>query len=139
MQKTGKRKLRSPPSSATSVKESTKSTARAINGRNIACEEPFPTHVRPDPEECRSVRDDLLDLHGFPEQFAKYRRDRKMQKEHAGTESQTYLDVDDRDETVLDGLVKTVLSQNTTDVNCQRAFASLKLNFPTWEDVSIQS
>ena len=33
----------------------------------------------------------------------------------------------------LDGLVGTILSQNTTDLNSQAAFASLKQRFPTWE------
>ena len=38
-------------------------------------------------------------------------------------------------ETVLDALVGTILSQNTTDVNSHRAFAKLKAQFPTWEEV----
>jgi len=33
----------------------------------------------------------------------------------------------------LDTLIETVLSQNTSDVNSGRAFASLKAAFPTWE------
>ena len=33
----------------------------------------------------------------------------------------------------LDGLIQTILSQNTTDVNSHAAFASLKTRFPTWE------
>jgi endonuclease III len=37
--------------------------------------------------------------------------------------------------TVLDSLVGTILSQNTTDVNSHRAFASLKAKFPQWADV----
>lgn len=37
--------------------------------------------------------------------------------------------------TVLDSLVGTILSQNTTDNNSKRAFASLKQAFPTWEEV----
>lgn len=36
---------------------------------------------------------------------------------------------------VLDALVGTILSQNTTDTNSRRAFASLKARFPTWEQV----
>jgi endonuclease III len=36
---------------------------------------------------------------------------------------------------VLDELVATVLSQHTSDVNSDRAFASLKERFPAWEDV----
>lgn len=37
--------------------------------------------------------------------------------------------------TVLDSLVCTILSQNTTDNNSRRAFDSLKQAFPTWEEV----
>jgi len=33
----------------------------------------------------------------------------------------------------LDSLIGTILSQNTSDVNSGRAFASLKSEFPTWE------
>lgn len=35
----------------------------------------------------------------------------------------------------LDCLVRTILSQNTSDVNSSRAFMSLKSRFPRWEDV----
>lgn len=35
----------------------------------------------------------------------------------------------------LDQLIQTVLSQNTSDVNSDRAFASLKAAFPDWSDV----
>lgn len=34
----------------------------------------------------------------------------------------------------LDGLIRTILSQNTTDLNSHAAFASLKQRFPTWEE-----
>ncbi|MBI4303268.1 MAG: endonuclease III [Chloroflexi bacterium] len=36
----------------------------------------------------------------------------------------------------LSTLVKTILSQNTSDVNSHRAFASLQHRFTTWEDVA---
>ena len=35
----------------------------------------------------------------------------------------------------LDSLIRTVLSQNTSDVNSERAYASLRERFPRWEDV----
>jgi endonuclease-3 len=35
----------------------------------------------------------------------------------------------------IDELVLTILSQNTTDVNSQRAFQSLKKKYSTWEEV----
>src|SRR5215475_409433 len=37
---------------------------------------------------------------------------------------------------VIDELVATVLSQHTSDVNSERAFARLKARFPTWEQVA---
>jgi len=37
---------------------------------------------------------------------------------------------------VIDELVATVLSQHTSDVNSERAFARLKERFPTWEQVA---
>lgn len=36
---------------------------------------------------------------------------------------------------VLDSLVRTMLSQNTTDITSMRAFKTLKERFPTWEGV----
>ncbi|KAK9834832.1 hypothetical protein WJX81_002194 [Elliptochloris bilobata] len=36
---------------------------------------------------------------------------------------------------ILDSLVRTILSQNTTDATSQRAFLALKQAFPTWEAV----
>lgn len=35
----------------------------------------------------------------------------------------------------IDELVSTILSQNTTDVNRDRAFYTLRSRFPTWEEV----
>src|SRR6478672_141832 len=35
----------------------------------------------------------------------------------------------------LDELVLTILSQNTSDLNCERAYARMRERFPTWEDV----
>ncbi|KAB1216646.1 hypothetical protein CJ030_MR4G015723 [Morella rubra] len=38
--------------------------------------DPYTIHPQPTPEECRAVRDDLTALHGFPQEFAKYRSKR---------------------------------------------------------------
>jgi endonuclease III len=35
----------------------------------------------------------------------------------------------------LDELVLTILSQNTSDVNCERAYSSLRARYPEWADV----
>lgn len=126
--------------------KSRKTSATIEPKTTAAASEPYPTHDRPTPEECRLVLDDLLALHGFPKQFAKYRRLRPNLPKFSSNESNP-LDGEDDDggepplsesfpeESVLDGLVSTILSQNTTDVNSQRAFASLKSGFPTWDDV----
>ena len=37
---------------------------------------------------------------------------------------------------ILDELVATVLSQHTSDINSERAFAQLKARFPAWEQVA---
>ncbi|KAK2663838.1 hypothetical protein Ddye_002412 [Dipteronia dyeriana] len=97
--------------------------------------DPYPTHPRPTPEECRSIRDDLWALHGFPKEFVKYRNQRLKNSNGGGAAKSEPLDDDGDVESVLDGLIKTVLSQNTTEVNSFKAFASLKSAFPNWHDV----
>ncbi|PIN26475.1 DNA-(apurinic or apyrimidinic site) lyase [Handroanthus impetiginosus] len=118
---------------------STKSPKTTANSGSAAVQAPFLEHPRPTPEECLSVRDDLLSLHGFPQEFVKYRNQRlKTKSQLKGSVKFDSLINDgeiDEKETVLDGLAKTILSQNTTELNSDRAFASLKSAFPTWDDV----
>ncbi|KAL6318812.1 hypothetical protein AAG906_001285 [Vitis piasezkii] len=138
------RKRKQEESSSCSKESATKSA------RNDVVVDPYPSHPRPTPVECRAVRDDLLALHGFPQRFEKYRKLRLPPLPHTsspgldgGGGTPVKLDQSDGDdvngssqkESVLDGLVSIILSQNTTDVNSQRAFASLKSAFPTWQDV----
>ena len=40
------------------------------------------------------------------------------------------------DDSPLNVLVQTILSQNTSDTNSRRAFKSLLASFPSWEDVT---
>ena len=42
---------------------------------------------------------------------------------------------DQAEDNVLDCLMRTVLSQNTNDVNRDKGYAALRNKFPTWEDV----
>ncbi|KAI3777589.1 hypothetical protein L1987_47389 [Smallanthus sonchifolius] len=100
---------------------------------NLTVTDPYPNHHRPTPEECRAVRDDLLAFHGFPQQFANYREQRlnlilKPENEQRSTISSSPEPVVPPMESVLDGLVSTILSQNATDANSQRAFSSLSLH-----------
>jgi endonuclease-3 len=130
---------------------------------------PYPNFTRPTPEECRGIRDQLLDLHGFPKEFASFRPrlndkvvvaattrrhllllDRKNGAESVKVEdsngriscfekqeSETIHSVapSEMQETMLDSLISTLLSQNTTEANSRRAFASLKARFQSWEEV----
>ncbi|CAM8926803.1 unnamed protein product [Rhodiola kirilowii] len=133
MEKSQKRRKRttncSPGSSA-------KPAAVGVGG------EIYPSHANPTPEECWSVRDDLLALHGFPQQFVKYRNLRR-DLPSLGSEALRVVEslegietpVEEERESVLDGLVSIMLSQNTTDANARKAFMSLKSAFPDWEDV----
>ncbi|XP_071731662.1 putative DNA glycosylase At3g47830 [Rutidosis leptorrhynchoides] len=104
---------------------------------NPSLPDPYPTHIRPTPEECRAVRDDLLAFHGFPQQFAKYRQQRLNLLLNDGDYKSTTSPAPEISptETVLDGLVSTILSQNTTDPNSHKAFSALKSAFPNWEEV----
>lgn len=98
----------------------------------IKTKDPYPEYPRPSPEECRAVRDDLLTLHGFPQEFVKYQRNQTPAKPEAISGDNS----GEEKESVLDGLVSTILSQNTTDTNSRKAFASLKSLYPTWQNVS---
>ncbi|XP_068642218.1 putative DNA glycosylase At3g47830 isoform X2 [Aristolochia californica] len=115
---------------------------------------PFPFHHHPTPEECQGVRDSLLAFHGFPQQFAKYQRnphssfvsassssvpcfvsDQVSAEPPNGETEQLVTSLGGQKESILDGLISTLLSQNTTDSNSSKAFVSFKSAFPTWEDV----
>ncbi|MED6106043.1 hypothetical protein PIB30_000827 [Stylosanthes scabra] len=103
-----------------------KSKSVRVSSKSLTTTNPYSSHIAPTPHQCLSLRDTLLALHGFPPEFAKYR---KLQHDNNNNHHHPTLPP----ETVLDGLVRTVLSQNTTESNSQKAFDSLKSSFPTWE------
>jgi endonuclease-3 len=73
-------------------------------------QEPYPDFARPSPIECQAARDILTKEYGAKPQ---------------GKPHSKY---------VLDSLVRTILSQNTTDLTSARAFAGLKARNATWEE-----
>ena len=83
---------------------------RPVVEANESAQSPFADHVRPMPGECAVVTSLLADLHGLPTPG-------------------------DSTSPVLDSLVRTILSQNTTDKNSKAAFLCLKASFPTWKSV----
>uniref|UniRef100_A0A7N0VFD2 HhH-GPD domain-containing protein n=1 Tax=Kalanchoe fedtschenkoi TaxID=63787 RepID=A0A7N0VFD2_KALFE len=141
MEKPQKRRKRTTPCSPSSSAKSA-----AVDGGG----EPYPFHSSPTSEECWSVRGDLLALHGFPQQFVKYRNLRRELPPLEPKASRVEVneveccgnglidkcaDDETERESVLDGLVSIMLSQNTTDANARKAFVSLKSAFPEWEHV----
>lgn len=71
---------------------------------------PFPDFKRPSAAECVQVVDSLTAMHGVKETQNSIRP-------------------------VLDALVRTILSQNTTDKTSMIAFQNLKAVCPTWKSV----
>ena len=82
-------------------------------------------HSHPTEQECRAVHRALAFLH--PEVIERVREERKGGSKDGGGGG--------RRACVLDSLVGTILSQNTTDTNSHRAFGRLKEALPTWEAV----
>lgn len=90
------------------MKEGKKKTkAECIKGLGGS---PFPEFNRPHIEECLQVVQTLTALHGVKETQNSIRP-------------------------VLDALVRTILSQNTTDKTSMVAFQNLKRACPTWKSV----
>jgi endonuclease-3 len=108
-----------------------KRKAPASPARHYTSPEPYPSHASPSSTQCLAVRDALLAFHGFPEEFAPFRLLRL-----GGRSPNRDPRPQPLSPTVLDGLVITLLSQNTTDAISRRAFASLKAAFPSWDQVS---
>ena len=92
---------------------SSSSTSASAAPSNTALKSPFPDFRRPTEQEARAARDGLAGLHG------------EYQRGERGS--------------VVDSLVKTMLSQNTTDITSARAFAQLKEAFdgPDWDAVRV--
>lgn len=110
---------------------------------------PFPSWRRPSPAECFAARDALALLHGEPGAIipaaspsppsssspAKLLLSPSSTKDNAKVFSDPDGCHNDGCLSVLDSLVRTILSQNTTDATSIRAFRSLKAALPTWEHV----
>jgi endonuclease-3 len=76
--------------------------------------------TRPTPQECQWVVDSLSRLH--PEVVERNSRRRREILSTCGMQ-----------DTIVDGVISTILSQNTTSANSTNAFRRLKQAFPTWK------
>ncbi|XP_019197189.1 PREDICTED: putative DNA glycosylase At3g47830 isoform X2 [Ipomoea nil] len=114
----------SPPSTPSSFKAPNRTGGAAVDESN-----PYPGFPNPTLEECQAVRDDLLGLHGFPKDFLKYRKQRLLLNQNLPDLNQSLSNSEQLNEeeggdddgcgqeSVLDGLVGAILSQNTTEVH----------------------
>ena len=104
---------------------------------NFSGDGPFPSWRRPSPAECFAARDALALLHGEPGAIPLSPSPSSSPSPSAPSHK-TFSDPNGCHNdclSVLDSLVRTILSQNTTDATSVRAFRSLKSVLPTWEQV----
>ena len=109
------------PSTAKTATAS-KKRARHATAEGPSAKRTLP-QARPTEQECRAVHRALAILH--PEVME---RVRSGERGPGGGSC-------GRRACVLDSLVGTILSQNTTDTNSHRAFSRLKEALPSWEEV----
>ena len=110
------------------------------------------TVIRPTPEECEYAVTMLGKIH--PEVLTSTTEIKNMRNANQASQSQQkhgsiqLVDIKSekdnnfqasscgKQQTVMDGVVSTMLSQNTTAANSTRAFANLKKAFPDWDAVA---
>ena len=112
------------PSTAKTATAS-KKRARLATAEGPSAKRTLP-QARPTEQECRAVHRALAILH--PEVMERARTERSGERGPGGGSC-------GRRACVLDSLVGTILSQNTTDTNSHRAFSRLKEALPSWEEV----
>lgn len=109
------------------VPSSDLSTPKKKRGKEVECSGPFPGLVHPLPHACHEARDGLALLHSYDSVAGASNTGlEKAEQDASANHSQ---------QSILDSLVRTMLSQNTTDKTSLRAFKSLKAKFPSWEEV----
>jgi endonuclease-3 len=100
---------------------------------------------RPTPEECEYAVSELSKIH--PEVLEKTHSIRTVNSHSSGPDNIEILKHEDGADqplhsacgsqpTILDGVVSTMLSQNTTAANSTRAFSNLKKSCPDWNQVA---
>jgi len=109
MVKTPSRSLSSSDVTSSNIKSSNITPSTSLSSSNIKSST-YPNLCRPTINETFLAIKLLSDLHGIPERLS-------------------------TSQTVLDSLVRTILSQNTTDKNSRIAYNKLKTEYPTWKSV----
>ncbi|CDZ97448.1 NTH [Phaffia rhodozyma] len=79
---------------------------------------PYPDYARPTPEDCKLVVEKLGSIHGIPIRPGSVNKDISGAGVNCGAVP-----------SVMDALIRTILSQNTSNSNSSRAYASLLATF----------
>ncbi|KAK3263870.1 hypothetical protein CYMTET_27354 [Cymbomonas tetramitiformis] len=119
------KKAKSQTAQTTESKVQTPAKRNKASAEDVFASSPkslLKSYTRPSEQECRAVHRALVELHGAPN---------RPTLEGPGT----FLERTIARKSVLDSLVGTILSQNTTDTNSHRSFACFKDTFPTYEAV----
>ena len=90
---------------------------------------------RPTPQECYYATEVLSQLHPHIVEENNKRRKALLIGKH-GPQKLKEAKKDVKATPVTDQIIGTMLSQNTTDANCHKAFATLRREFPTWDQVA---
>ena len=113
-------------------KKKVKKEPNLISPANLLTESvPSSSKTKPTPSECFLVVQELGKLHPNIIQMNEERRSKfALQSKNSS------MKFNPKNTPITDAIISTMLSQNTTAANQNRAFASLKKNFPTWEQVA---
>jgi endonuclease III len=122
-------KLEPSTAAASKIATASKKRARPATAEGPSAKRTLP-QARPTEQECRAVHRALATLH--PEVMERVRTERSGERGPGGGSC-------GRRACVLDSLVGTILSQNTTDTNSHRAFSRLKTALPSWEEVRLRT
>ena len=111
------------------------------------------TVIRPTPEECEyavtmlgKIHPDVLTSTSEIKNMRNAKQASASQQKHGSKQSVQDIKSEEdnnfqasscgKQQTVMDGVISTMLSQNTTAANSTRAFANLKKAFPSWDTVA---
>mmetsp|Transcript_5872 Transcript_5872/g.13610 ORF Transcript_5872/g.13610 Transcript_5872/m.13610 type:complete len:328 (+) Transcript_5872:187-1170(+) len=117
-------------SSASPVHSCQQEDLRGKKFRATAPPESTALAARPTPDECRLAVQGLGRIH--PE-VVQENLERRL------AFAARNRNADDKSTPITDSIINTMLSQNTTAANQQRAYANLKREFPDWEQVAESS
>lgn len=119
-----------------SGKSSESKTLTSKKARSVNVKKEKIVVTRPSPQECYFVTDALSQLHPHIVEENNQRRKALLasKQQLRGTQKNSKHAMHTP---VTDQVIGTMLSQNTTDANCHKAFANLKKDFPNgWDEVA---